>query len=208
MFDGSVTEGKHSPSLCGSPLHLKCRSKGREASESRSGWWSRAELSPYGGAGSRPRPGTLALTRGMLRSRSHCRAHQRLPPLEEKGSIYLLDAADTLIYNQLLKKGTAYTGPSCKKILSWISICQWKSNIYNIQISLQHTSQRINMKQLGQLASYCNVRGTLTAPVGVKVSVEVDPDAAAALADRAVLPPHSVLRQKKSCFIYDCTFTK
>lgn len=53
------------------------------------------------------------------------------------------------------------------------------------------------MKQLGQLASYCNVRGTLTAPVGVKVSVEVDPDAAAALADRAVLPPHSVLRQKK-----------
>lgn len=57
------------------------------------------------------------------------------------------------------------------------------------------------MKQLGQLASYCNVRGTLTAPVGVKVSVEVDPDAAAALADRTVLPPHSVLRQKKKKLI-------
>lgn len=39
-------------------------------------------------------------------------------------------------------------------------------------------------------------RGTLTAPVSVEVSVEVDPEAAAAPADRAVLPPHSVLGQQ------------
>lgn len=41
-----------------------------------------------------------------------------------------------------------------------------------------------------------DVRGTLTAPVSVEVSVEVDPEAAAAPADRAVLPPHSVLGQQ------------
>lgn len=40
-----------------------------------------------------------------------------------------------------------------------------------------------------------SVRGRLTAPVGIKVSVEVDSDAAASLADGAVLPPHPVLRQ-------------
>lgn len=82
----------------------------------------------------------------MLRSRSHCRAHQRLPPLEEKGSIYLLDAADTHIYNQLLKcrgvglggrRGPLIQGP--------------RVSVSESQISLQHTSQRINMKQLGQL---------------------------------------------------------
>lgn len=44
---------------------------------------------------------------------------------------------------------------------------------------------------------------TLTAPVGVEVSVQVDPDAAAPPADRAVLPPHSVLetRRKESQMI-------
>lgn len=48
------------------------------------------------------------------------------------------------------------------------------------------------------LGSGCNSRGRLTAPVGIKVSVEVDSDAAAALADGAVLPPHPVLRQKQN----------
>ena len=37
----------------------------------------------------------------------------------------------------------------------------------------------------------------LTAPVGIKVSVEVDPDAFGAPVGRAVLPPHPVLRQKQ-----------
>ena len=41
------------------------------------------------------------------------------------------------------------------------------------------------------------VRRRLTAPVGVKVPVEVDPDAGAALANRAVLPPHSILGHGK-----------
>lgn len=36
----------------------------------------------------------------------------------------------------------------------------------------------------------------LTAPVGIKVSVEVDSDASAAVGG-AVLPPHPVLRQKE-----------
>lgn len=35
----------------------------------------------------------------------------------------------------------------------------------------------------------------LTAPVGIKVSVEVDPNAVVAPVDGAIFPPHPVLRQ-------------
>lgn len=37
----------------------------------------------------------------------------------------------------------------------------------------------------------------LTAPVGIKVSVQVNPSAAAPLTDRAVFPPHSVLGKER-----------
>lgn len=42
-----------------------------------------------------------------------------------------------------------------------------------------------------------DVFARLTAPVSVKVSVEVDSDTVAASACRTILPPHSVLRPKK-----------
>lgn len=63
------------------------------------------------------------------------------------------------------------------------------------------------VRNLTLLGRHYGVRGTLTAPVGIKVSVEVD--SVAVVVDRAVLPPHSVLRQtikihrqgEKSCII-------
>lgn len=54
----------------------------------------------------------------------------------------------------------------------------------------------------------------LTAPVCIKVPVEVDPDALAAVAEGTVLPPHPVLRQTNQgkiinavCFLSYCLST-
>lgn len=58
---------------------------GRAASGSRSGWRCRAAPSPCGGAGSRPRRHSPALTQGRSRSRSQCRGHWRRPQLKERG---------------------------------------------------------------------------------------------------------------------------
>lgn len=81
----SNVESDHSPGHCGFLLPAKCRSMGRAASGSRSGWRCRAAQSPCGGAGSRPRHHSPAPTQGRSRSRSQCRGHSRRPQLKERG---------------------------------------------------------------------------------------------------------------------------
>lgn len=107
-LSSSVSAGNHSLGHCGSLLHQRCRSRGRAASESTSGWWGRAEPCPCDCAGSWPRPPTLAPIPGTHHSRCHCRADQRLPPLERTVTLCLNSVHTTVIYDQMINKRTSW----------------------------------------------------------------------------------------------------